>query len=418
VPLCAIFFLALTLNHHPMNAIPPVPSNELERLRRLSDLDLDYSDAHESLRDLTKLAAKIAGTSISLINLIDAFTQWSVSNYGLSIEQMAREDSVCQYTIIEKENFEVKDLGSDERFRDKAYVTDEPKVTYYFGVPLQTSDGYNIGALCVLDKIGKEITPEKVELLKIIANEIVSRLAAFQMVQRLKMAVREAKEKQRRVAHDIRGPLGGIISLSQIITSQGENNKISDVLTFVNMIEKSGNSLLQLADEILSVPKTNQLAENISYEEFNLGILKDKLEKLYTPQAVPKNISFQVIVKGGNEMLPISKNKLLQVAGNLVSNAIKFTPQNGNVSVELALNSTEKGKYLLIRVKDSGTGMDQQTIEKIMNGNAVSNNGTHGEHGFGFGLSLVKYLVAELGGTIGIHAQKEEGAVFEVSIPQ
>ena len=67
-----------------MNANPPMPSNEIDRLRRLSDFDLDYSDAQESLRDLTKLAAKIAGTSISLINLIDGFTQWSVANYGLS----------------------------------------------------------------------------------------------------------------------------------------------------------------------------------------------------------------------------------------------------------------------------------------------------------------------------------------------
>jgi signal transduction histidine kinase len=401
-----------------MNANPPVPSNEMERLRRLSDFDLDYSDAHESLRDLTKLAAKIAGTSISLINLIDAFTQWSVSNYGLSIEQMAREDSVCQYTIVGKENFEVKDLSSDERFRDKAYVTDDPKVTYYFGVPLQTSDGFNIGALCVLDKIGKEITPEKIELLKIIANEIVSRLAAFQMVQRLKLVVKEAKEKQRRVAHDIRGPLGGIISLSQIITSQGENNKMSDVLTFVNMIQKSSNSLLELAGEILSAPKTNELAENISYEDFNLTVLKEKLEKLYTPQAVPKNISFTVVVKGGNETFPVAKNKLLQIAGNLVSNAIKFTPQNGSVAVELAISSTEKRKELLIRVTDSGMGMNQNAIEKAMNGNAVSNNGTDGEHGFGFGLSLVKHLVDELGGTMSIHSEPESGAVFEVSIPQ
>jgi signal transduction histidine kinase len=401
-----------------MEANPPVPSNEMERLSRLAEFDLDYSDAHESLRDLTRLAAKIAGTSISLINLIDAFTQWSISNYGLSIGQMAREDSVCQYTIVTKEKFEVKDLAADERFRDKSYVTDEPHVTYYFGVPLQTSDGFNIGALCVLDKTGKEISAEKVELLKIIANEIVSRLAAFQMVQRLKNAVKEAKEKQRRVAHDIRGPLGGIISLSQIITSQGENNKISDVLTFVNMIQKSGTSLLDLANEILSVPKTNQLAENISLEEFNLSVLREKLEKLYLPQAIPKNISYTVTVTGGNDMLPISKNKLLQVAGNLISNAIKFTPEGGSVSAELALSSAEKGKNLQIRVQDSGIGVDEKSILEIMNGDAVSNNGTHGEQGFGFGLSLVKHLVNELNGTITIQSRKGEGAVFEVNIPQ
>ena len=131
----------------PMEKMPPIPANEMERIIRLSELDLDYSDIQESLKDLTKLAAKVAGTSISLINLIDSFTQWTVARYGLDLEQMTREESVCQYTIVAEESFEVPDLTADQRFKDQFYVTGPPKVTYYFGVPLQTDDGFNLGAL-------------------------------------------------------------------------------------------------------------------------------------------------------------------------------------------------------------------------------------------------------------------------------
>src|SRR5213075_1443343 len=99
-----------------MNVAPPMPSNEMDRLLKLSEFDVDYADVQESLKDLTKLAAKVAGTSISLVNLIDTFTQWTISNFGLPLEQMAREDSVCQYTITAKESFEVKDLPTDDRF--------------------------------------------------------------------------------------------------------------------------------------------------------------------------------------------------------------------------------------------------------------------------------------------------------------
>ncbi|NCI49536.1 GAF domain-containing sensor histidine kinase [Sediminibacterium roseum] len=400
-----------------MNANPPVHSNEMDRLRSLSVLDLDYSDAQESLKGLTMLAARIAGTSISLINLIDAFTQWNVSSYGLSIGPLLRGDSVCQYTILSEENFEVKDLSTDERFRDKSYVADEPKLKYYFGVPIQTSNGFNIGALCVMDKVGKEISPEKVELLKLIAHEVVKRLAAFQMVQRLKLELKESKEKQRRVAHDIRGPLGGIISLSQIITSQGENNKISDVLTFVNMIQKSGTSLLDLASEILSMPKTNEVAENIFIEEFNLSAFKEKIEKLYIPQALSKNITLTVQVQEGNETIPVAKSRLLQIAGNLISNAIKFTRHNGTVEVTLSLVPADKGN-LVIRVKDTGRGMDHQMVSQVMEGKGSSNNGTDGEQGFGFGLALVQHLVKELAGTLQLQSAAGEGTVFEVIIPQ
>ena len=189
------------------NITPPVPANEMDRIIALSEFDLDYSDLKENFKDLTKLAAKVAGTEVSLINLIDTFTQWSVSSYGLDIDQMPREDSVCQYTIVSKESFEVSNLSEDERFSDKFYVVEEPKLRYYFGVPLQTDDGINIGALCVMDKIGKEISPEKVELLKIIAGEIVNRFNAMRVIKTLQNRIKEENDTRRKVAHDIRGPL-------------------------------------------------------------------------------------------------------------------------------------------------------------------------------------------------------------------
>lgn len=227
---------------------PPVPANEMERILKLSALDVDYAEVQDSLQDLTKLAAKVAGTSISLINLIDSFTQWTVSNYGLQLEQMPRTDSVCQYTIVAKEEkLEVTDLSMDERFKDKFYVTGPPLLKYYFGVPLQTADGFNLGALCVLDQVGREISPEKIELLKIIANEIVNRLTTYQVIRNLSSKVKEAGETQRKVAHDIRGPLGGIVSLAQIISQQGNDNKMEQVLEFIGLIQKSGRSLLELA---------------------------------------------------------------------------------------------------------------------------------------------------------------------------
>lgn len=82
--------------------------NEEERVWTLSQFDIDYLEISDSFKDLTRLAAKIAGTDISLINLIDSYTQWTIANYGLNIEQMPKEESVCQYTIKVPQRFEVK----------------------------------------------------------------------------------------------------------------------------------------------------------------------------------------------------------------------------------------------------------------------------------------------------------------------
>lgn len=401
------------------NALP-IPQNEWERIIKLSEFDLDYSDKKEALSDLTRLAAKVAGAEISLINLIDSFTQWTISDYGLTLEQMPREDSVCQYTILSKEGpFEVQDLSADDRFKDKFYVAGDLKLRYYFGLPLQTNDGYNLGALCLMDTIGKEITPEKVELLQIIANEIVNRLTAIKVIESLRNKVRESTEVQKKVAHDIRGPIGGIIGLAQIISQQGNSNKMDEVLEFIDLIQKSGNSLLELANEILTTEnKSNTKKEETTENVFNLSIFKNKLEHLYTPQAIHKQIDFSVCINSGSESALFPRNKLLQITGNLISNAMKFTPENGKILVGLELVAGKIQNTLAITVTDSGVGMDEKSISDVLLGTADSTQGTGGEPGYGFGLALVKHLVEGLKGTIQIHSKPREGTRFEIQLPQ
>lgn len=397
--------------------VPPIPDNEMERLLSLSEFDLDYTEHQDSFKDLAKLAVKVTGTEISLVNLIDSYTQWSISGHGLEIEQMPREDSVCQYTIINGEYFEVGDLQNDERFKDKFYVTDEPRLRYYYGIPLKTTDNHNIGALCVLDKNVKELTPEKVELLKIIASEIVNRLKDLKVIGKLKNKLSEANETQKKVAHDIRGPLSGIIGLAQLISDQGEANQIEEVLEFINLIHKSGRSILELADEILSADKKEHKPVS-NGSEFNLLVLKDKIERLFVPQARNKNILLTVNTSSESERIPFARNKLLQITGNLISNAIKFTPGGGYVVVNLSLEVTDHISTLQIQVKDNGVGIDKEGIEKILKGKSASTNGTTGEAGFGFGLALVKHLIESLKGSINIYSKPNEGTVFEVKLPQ
>ncbi len=395
----------------------PIPENEMGRIISLSDYDLDYTSFQDTFKDLAKLAATVAGTSISLVNLIDSFTQWTVTNHGLDIDQMPREDSVCQYTIsVPESHFEVKDLTGDDRFKDKFYVVDEPKLKYYFGIPLKTSEGHSLGALCVLDRDLKTLSPEKVELLKIIAGEIVNRLTAHKTITGLKTKLHEANETKKKVAHDIRGPLGGIIGLAQVISEQGQENEIDEVLEFINLIQRSGRSLLELADEILStdLPKPKDLKT----DEFNLLVFKDKLEKLYTPQAKNKNIDFVINTSVNSDTIPFSRNKLLQITGNLISNAMKFTPVNGKITVDLGLKIEETQNLLQINVTDTGVGLSQDAINTILAGKATSTDGTSGEQGYGFGLALVKHLVDTLKGEMRIYSHPNQGANFEILLPQ
>ncbi|MCH7401760.1 GAF domain-containing sensor histidine kinase [Belliella kenyensis] len=400
---------------------PPIPKNEFDRILSLSEFDLDYTDLEKQFKDLTKLAAKVAGTELSLINLIDSFTQWSVSGYGMGTGQTPREDTVCQYTLMESEFLEIKDLRVDQRFENREYMVHEKRLVYYFGVPLTTVDGFNLGALCVLDNDVRELSQEKIELLKIIADEIVNRLKIIKAVNDLKGKMLEIKQNQKKVAHDIRGPIGGIIGLAKIIQDQGKDNQLDEVLDFINLIQKSGSTVLELADEILSqdYPKQQAHAPVINHGiSYNLETLKDKLLDMFGAQAKHKQILFKVTTTKGVEDVPFPKNKLLQIIGNLISNAIKFTQEKGEVFVNLDILEKNEGKnYLVVVVNDSGIGISQKRIEEILNGNAKSTDGTGGEHGFGFGLTLVKHLVDKASGEMKIESSDSGGTFFTIHLP-
>jgi len=391
----------------------PIPANELDRAMGLSDFNIDYTNTENNFKDLARLAASVAGTEISLVNLIDSYTQWTISGHGLDIDQMPREESVCQYTIVEDDHFEVDDLSQDIRFKDKFYVSQDPKLKYYYGIPLK-SNGHNLGALCLMDRNIKTLAPEKTELLKIIAEEIVNRLNAYKVIESLRDKVTEVTATQNKVVHDIRGPLGGIIGLAQIISEQGKENNMDEVLEFINMIHKSGNSILELADEILT---SENKATALKGGELNLKTFREKLEKLYIPQARSKTIDLSISISPETDNIPFSKSKLLQITGNLISNAIKFTATSGYVRVKLALVQKENSNILKIIVEDSGTGLEQDKINNILSGDSGTTEGTDGEKGYGFGLALVKHLIDGLKGTLKI-SSNQNGAKFEVELPQ
>jgi len=393
----------------------PLPPNETERLLKLSDLDIDYGSLSESFKDLTHLAAKVAGTEISLINLIDVYTQWTVARHGLDLHQMTREESVCQYTITQADQFEVPDLSADDRFNKNFYVGEPLSLRYYFGVPLKDNDGLNIGALCVLDTKLKMLNPEKIELLKIIAVEIMNRIKTYQTMESLQNKLKDAGESNKKVAHDIRGPLAGIIGLSEIITEQGKNTDLDQVIEFIKLIHSGSKSLLDLADEILS---DHNEVKAPGMNEFDLSSFRAKLLELYGPQAAYKKINLKISINQDKKNIVFSKNKLLQISGNLISNAVKFTPAGGTITVELDLLVKQEANILQILVADSGVGISEDEIVEILTGGMGTKKGTGGEKGYGFGLSLVKHLIDKMHGEMFITSEKGQGTIFRIELPQ
>ncbi len=385
---------------------------EYRRIQCVSGLDLDYDQLQEELGSYTRLAAAIAGTKIALINILDMQRQWSVSRHNTDLRHLPREQTVCQYTIMNNTPYEIKRLDRDARFKNLDYVTENGvlKLKYYIGIPLQMESGENIGALCMLDKEEKVLSTEVIDQLKIIAQQIAVHL---DLKRKLNDATNKAYEESRRIkkiAHDVRSPITGILGISLLAV---ENDvEPEECKEFFTMIKKSSTALLELTETILKENKTTD-SDEISIKE-----LAHKIVNLYKPHAESKNIKFVLIVNQNIEQDFIHKRKLLQIIGNLVSNAIKFTPKNGEVLLKFALDPSKTPKMLEITVEDSGLDFSIEKINSILKGNATSSIGSAGETGFGLGLKLVQSLLADVNGTIEVSSNTNSGGRFTVSIPQ
>lgn len=395
---------------------------EIERHLVLGNHGVDYASLNRGIDTLAEIAVKIAGTQICLVNLIDSLSQWTISSVGIGQMEIPLENSICAgYTIKigKDEVFEVSDLSKDERFANQFYVTNHLALRYYLGFPLTTSHGFNIGVLCVMDKLIKGLSESKLELLRLIAAQVVERLQVNKLLMDLRGEIEEITLTKNKLAHDIRGPITGIIGLSDAILQQGDENETEEILTYNSLINASGKVVLELADSILDeyLAKKEKKSSRLGENEINLVGLKNKMEQLFAPQARLKSIKLEITCLERNELLPFNKNLVFQIVGNLLSNSIKFTPDFGQViaKFELAIDDLQE-LWLSIEVKDSGVGISGEKIASILNCDASSELGTSGEKGFGLGLNLVKILLDRLDGKMEISSEINQGSHFSLKM--
>lgn len=176
------------------------PGNEAERLKALYSYHVLDTAYEESFDQLARLAAEICNTPISTITLIDAEREWFKSVVGISEKEGARHISLCAHTILKDALLVVNNTLEDERFHDNPYVLDEPPIRFYAGVPLITNDGFNIGALCVIDKIERTLDDQQQRALKALAEQIMTQLelhrSLYEKNKALQQINKQVKEKQ------------------------------------------------------------------------------------------------------------------------------------------------------------------------------------------------------------------------------
>ncbi len=144
---------------------PPTPSDEALRIKSLFKLDVLDTPADERFDSITRIAKILFDVPISLVSLVDTNRQWFKSRQGLDACETTRDSSFCAHAIAETDLdtlldriFEVPDTLLDDRFSDNPLVTGDPHIRFYAGFVLKSTDGYNLGTLCIIDTEPRTLT--------------------------------------------------------------------------------------------------------------------------------------------------------------------------------------------------------------------------------------------------------------------
>jgi len=132
-------------------SLPPVPSNEDERLASLRALLILDSPPEERFDRITRFAAEQFDVPIVLISLVDANRQWFKSRVGLEACETSRDVSFCAHALHTDATMVIENAAQDPRFHDNPLVLGEPYIRFYAGAPLIVEEGIAVGTLCLID---------------------------------------------------------------------------------------------------------------------------------------------------------------------------------------------------------------------------------------------------------------------------
>jgi len=393
----------------------PLPDNEQERIDKLKELDILDTLEEQAYDDLTLLAAQICNTPIALVSLIDSDRQWFKSHHGLAARETPREFAFCAHAILGDDVLVVEDADKDQRFHDNPLSVNDPHVKFYAGAPLILENNLHLGTLCVIDSVARTLTDEQKSALEALARQVVSQLQLRLKIKELKHIDHVKDEFLAMVSHELRTPLTSITgSLSLLMHKKNEMPETME--TMVDIAHRNSFRLLGIVNDILDLAKLEAGKLKLDNKNLDLAALLQQAIELYENYC--KQCECHILFENRGDSEPISvqadEQRLLQVLGNLISNAAKFTTRGDTIKITL-----EKQQHMAcIKVTDHGPGLTQQQQKDLFEKfKQLHSNSNEKLPGTGLGLNICKNIIELHHGSISCESVPGQYTSFSITLP-
>ena len=221
------------------------------------------------------------------------------------------------------------------------------------------------------------------------------------------------------MSHDIRTPMNAIIGFTNIALHQ---NKVSDIHDSLEKVQKSSNHLLSLLNDVLDFSRIESGKVTISPEPVDITQLTDNVQAIMNGLLYNRDLKFEVHREGlKNPYVLADVLRIREVLVNLLGNAVKFTKDGGEITLDISSYPGADEKHIITRyvVRDNGIGMSEEFKKKLFDPFSQEDyaNARTLYKGTGLGMAITKKYVDMMGGSIAVESKKGVGSTFTVEIP-
>ena len=401
---------------------------ELEALREVGEAVGSSLDVSHVLATIAKHAVELSDTDGGSIMEYDPEHRCFMVRSVYRTEQMVidrlsgvrinLDDTLVGRAAKERRPLAVTDLGA-VKLDAHLQILYDAGWRSVLAVPMLREEQV-VGSLIVRRKRIGDFSDETVDLLETFAGQSALALVNAQLFRELseqsaalEVASRHKSEFLASMSHELRTPLNAVLGFSEVLLEEmfGEINERQE--EYLRDIHGSGRHLLELLNEILDLSKVEAGQMHLEYSTFNLGSALENAVAMLRERAVGRGV--EMVVESGAEDLEVETDelRLKQVLINLVTNAVKFTPEGGAVR----LRAQVAGNEIHVTVSDTGIGVPAEDRERIFESFQQGGRGASREEGTGLGLTLSRRIVELFGGQMWLDSEVGVGSTFGFSLP-
>ncbi len=291
------------------------------------------------------------------------------------------------------------------------------------GLPLIVDDE-KLGAVLIGYSEPHKFTDEELEFGTIAANQIAlivhKTKLLDQLVKNKEELTRINAEKDKLfsiIAHDLRSPFTALLALTRLIADESARLSLEEIREYAVSVDRSARNVYKLLENLLEWSQLQGGRVKFCPECIFLEKLVESCVRTYSDSAGQKNVDLQIQIPK-HLMVHGDQRMLRSLFGNLISNALKFTPKGGKVTISAEQSSKKK---VLTKVSDTGSGMDQHTLKRLFRVDKKLNPShqadTNGEPSSGLGLVLCKEFIDKHKGKIWAESEPGKGSTFFFTLP-